>query len=157
MPDSIYASAATIMRYFFVVAIIYIILSITAQSVREYAAIRRVKHYVEGVFSGTIRFLAPDDFLNEAIELTKVNNIGSSNGCHISIGGCGLKKRHARIVQTRRGAYLLLFKKAAASVNGEMVEARKHPLKDGDEVAMEEVRFVYNTRLKEGADEEEGD
>ena len=145
-------TVASIMRYFFVLAMVYIMIRITIQSVKEYISIRRAKYWVEGVFSATVKFTAPQEFAETVFVLEKKNTIGSSKRCEIYIDGCKLKKKHAVIVQKKHGAYLEVLSNAKAKINGETFQMGKYPLSDGDVVKLNEVVFVFNTRLKEEND-----
>lgn len=151
MPNIAYMTFASIMRYFFVLAMIYILFRITVQSVREYISIRRAKYWVDGVFAATVKFIAPDEFLNASFELDKKNVIGSSKKCEIYIDGCNLKKKHAVIVQKKYGAFLKVMGNAV--LNSEKLEnGNVYPLHDGDKIQLNDVIFIFNTRLKEEDD-----
>lgn len=148
MPSTAYITFASIMRYFFVLAMLYILVRITVQSVREYLSIRRAKYWVDGVFAATVKFIAPEEFENASFELAKKNAIGSSKRCELYIDGCNLEKKHVVLIQKKHGAYLEV--RASVKING-----KKHgkgevlPLYDGDKIELNNVAFIFNTRLKE--------
>ncbi len=155
MQDTAYLTVASIMRYIFVLAMIYILIRITIQSIREYVAIKRAKYWIDGVFAATVRFVAPTEFVDKMLSLEKKNSIGSSKGCDIYIKGCELKKKHAIIVQTKHGAYMEVKNNADAKLNGDNLGLGQYPLKDGDVITLCDVEFIFNTRLKKTEEEHE--
>ncbi len=151
MPSTAYITFASIMRYFFVLAMIYILVRITIQSIREYISIRRAQYWVDGVFAATVKFIAPDEFDGASFELEKKNAIGSSKRCELYIDGCNLKKKHAVLIQKKHGAFLEV--KGSAKLNSNELEPGvAYPLRDGDKIELNDVVFIFNTRMKEEKD-----
>ena len=83
MRADIYSLTVSVMRYFFVAAIIYILIRIVYHSVNEYNELRRVKDWIEKGYAKHIEFLPPYDTNENGFILVKTNLIGRNRKCSI--------------------------------------------------------------------------
>ena len=109
-----YSIAATIMRYFFVAIIIYILVRIVYHSVYEYSELRRVKRWIENGYAKYIEFLPPFDEEEGGFILVRNNLIGRSNHCDICIDDRSVRRRHAILYEKKGEGYLKRIGRAKA-------------------------------------------
>ncbi len=155
MQAELYSLTVSVMRYFFVAAIIYILIRIVFHSLSEYNELRRVKNWIEKGFAKHIEFLPPFDTNENGFILVKTNLIGRSRKCDICIEDKSVKRRHAVIFEKRGDVFIKRKGMARIKINGELMTHRMEELIDGDLVQLGHVRFYY--RLKRTSFREEAD
>lgn len=157
MQADIYSLTVSVMRYFFVAAIIYILIRIVYHSVNEYNELRRVKDWIEKGYARHIEFLPPYDTNENGFILVKSNLIGRSRKCDICIEDRSIKRKHAIIFEKRGDVFIRRMGMARIKINGEVMTHRLEELLDGDLVQLGQVRFYYRvkrTSFREEADNE---
>ncbi len=157
MQADIYSLTVSVMRYFFVAAIIYILIRIVYHSVNEYNELRRVKDWIEKGYARHIEFLPPFDTNENGFILVKSNLIGRSRKCDICIEDRSIKRKHAIIFEKRGDVFIRRMGMARIKINGEVMTHRLEELLDGDLVQLGQVRFYYRvkrTSFREEADNE---
>lgn len=157
MRADVYSLTVSVMRYFFVVAIIYILIRIVYHSVNEYNELRRVKSWIEKGYARHIEFLPPFDTNENGFILVKSNLIGRSRKCDICIEDRSIKRKHAIIFEKRGDVFIRRMGMARIKINGEQMTHRLEELLDGDLVQLGQVRFYYKVKrasFKEETDRE---
>lgn len=157
MRADVYSLTVSVMRYFFVAAIIYILIRIVYHSVNEYNELRRVKSWIEKGYARHIEFLPPFDTNEDGFILVKSNLIGRSRKCDICIEDRSIKRKHAIIFEKRGDVFIRRMGMARIKINGEQMTHRLEELLDGDLVQLGQVRFYYKvkrTSFREEADHE---
>ncbi|MBQ3131576.1 MAG: FHA domain-containing protein [Clostridia bacterium] len=157
MRADIYSLAVSVMRYFFVAAIIYILIRIVYHSINEYNELRRVKNWIEKGYAKHIEFLPPFDTNENGFILVKTNLIGRSRRCDICIDDRTVKRKHAIIFEKRGDVFIKRKGMARIKINGELMKNRIEELLDGDLVQLGHVRFYYKvkrTSFREEAEHE---
>jgi len=157
MRADIYSLAVSVMRYFFVAAIIYILIRIVYHSINEYNELRRVKNRIEKGYAKHIEFLPPFDTNENGFILVKTNLIGRSRRCDICIDDRTVKRKHAIIFEKRGDVFIKRKGMARIKINGELMKNRIEELLDGDLVQLGHVRFYYKvkrTSFREEAEHE---
>ena len=157
MRADIYSLAVSVMRYFFVAAIIYILIRIVYHSINEYNELRRVKNWIEKGYAKHIEFLPPFDTNENGFILVKTNLIGRSRRCDICIDDRTVKRKHAIIFEKRGDVFIKRKGMARIKINGELMKNRIEELLDGDFVQLGHVRFYYKvkrTSFREEAEHE---
>lgn len=157
MRADIYSLAVSVMRYFFVVAIIYILMRIVYHSVNEYNELRRVKDWLEKGYAKHIEFLPPFDTNENGFILVKTNIIGRSKKCDICIDDRSVKRKHAIIFEKRGDVFIKRKGRGKIKINGEPMTHRMEELLDGDLVQLGHVKFYYRikrTSFREEAEHE---
>ena len=157
MRADIYSLAVSVMRYFFVAAIIYILIRIVYHSINEYNELRRVKNWIEKGYAKHIEFLPPFDTNENGFILVKTNLIGRSRRCDICIDDRTVKRKHAIIFEKRGDVFIKRKGMARIKINGELMKNHIEELLDGDLVQLGHVRFYYKvkrTSFREEAEHE---
>ena len=157
MRADVYSLAGSVMRYFFVAAIIYILIRIVYHSINEYNELRRVKNWIEKGYAKHIEFLPPFDTNENGFILVKTNLIGRSRRCDICIDDRTVKRKHAIIFEKRGDVFIKRKGMARIKINGELMKNRIEELLDGDLVQLGHVRFYYKvkrTSFREEAEHE---
>ena len=85
MPANAYSLMTLVMRYVFVVGILYILWRIIYHSFNEYQELRRAVHWLQGGYARHIEFLPPYDTREGGYVLVRSNLIGRSPRCDIYI------------------------------------------------------------------------
>ena len=150
MRADLYSLTVSVMRYFFVAAIIYILIRIIYHSVNEYNELRRVKGYAKH-----IEFLPPFDTNENGFILVKTNLIGRGRKCDICIEDKSVKRKHAIIFEKRGDVFIKRKGLARIKINGEQMTHRMEELLDGDLVQLGNGKFYY--RIKRTSFREEAD
>ena len=157
MRSDIYSLAVSVMRYFFVAAIIYILIRIVYHSINEYNELRRVKDWIEKGYAKHIEFLPPFDTNENGFILVKTNLIGRSRKCDICIDDKSVKRKHAIIFEKRGDVFIKRQGMSRIKINGELMTHRVEELLDGDLVQLGHVRFYFRvkrTSFREEAEHE---
>lgn len=157
MRSDIYSLAVSVMRYFFVAAIIYILIRIVYHSINEYNELRRVKDWIEKGYAKHIEFLPPFDTNENGFILVKTNLIGRSRKCDICIDDRSVKRKHAIIFEKRGDVFIKRQGMSRIKINGELMTHRVEELLDGDLVQLGHVRFYFRvkrTSFREEAEHE---
>ena len=157
MRADIYSLTVSVMRYFFVAAIMYILIRIIYHSINEYNELRRVKDWIEKGYAKHIEFLPPYDTNENGFILVKTNLIGRNRKCDICIDDKSVKRKHAIIFEKRGDVFIKRKGLARIKINGEQMTNRLEELLDGDLVQLGRVKFYYRvkrTSLREEADYE---
>ena len=152
-----YSIAATIMRYFFVAIIVYILLRIVYHSVCEYNELRRVKRWIENGYAKYIEFLPPFDEEEGGFILVKNNLIGRSNHCDICIDDRSVRRRHAILYERKGDGYFKRIGRAKAWINGDRLSKRQARLENGDLIRLGNVEFRYKLSRVPLMDKSEGE
>lgn len=119
----LYEAVALAMRFWFIIAILIILLGSVGISVKEY----RQKHYVLSLASSSIGYLSvlsgPEDVLGENLQLMQQNTVGRSRRADINIADRSVDKAHCLIYKEEMGDVILSrISKGDISVNGVQVE-----------------------------------
>ncbi|MBQ4611869.1 MAG: FHA domain-containing protein [Clostridia bacterium] len=146
MRADLYSLTVSVMRYFFVAAIIYILIRIVYHSVNEYNELRRVKDWIEKGYAKHIEFLPPFDTNENGFILVKTNLIGRGKKCDICIEDRSVKRRHAIIFEKRGDVFIKRKGLARIKINGEQMTHRMEELLDGDLVQLGHVKFYYRVK-----------
>lgn len=152
MPESSYTSVALIMRYFFCISILYILLRLIFQSVKEYKEIRRVKSQIDGSYTHSIIFTDPEELRGTRYALLKENTIGRGKKCSVRLLYKGIKRKHAIIYKSGNSIWFSTRKKRGVFFNGAPIDRRQKELKNGDSIEICGVRFEYSLNEKESPD-----
>lgn len=136
MEASAYEVLAMIMKYWFIIVILYILWRIAENALREHRGHKRIKKEIDRYFYGSINIEASDDegLPGRRFGIRKENVFGRSKRCDIPIASPSLAASHGMI--SLRGKKLMLFDLSAGRgvyLNGERVE-QKAELKHGDEI-----------------------
>ncbi|MDR0839828.1 MAG: FHA domain-containing protein [Christensenellaceae bacterium] len=146
MPQAVYAFVVSLMRYFFIAIIVYILVRIVYHSLREYGELRRVKHWLSDGYAKYIEFLPPYADEEGGFVLVRSNLIGRSPRCDIFIDDHSLKRRHALLYERKGEEYIRPRRKASLWINGERPPKRTASLTDGDLVRLGNVTFLFKLR-----------
>ena len=137
MQENLYEILATIMRYVFLLAMVYILLKVTLNVWREFRMDRRSRRRAGEPPLGYIMPYNADGTLGHAYPLKWDTVIGSARYCDIRIDDTTISRTHAQIFLRRNTVYLLdLGSKYGIALNGEDVSALQVPLYDGDDVVI---------------------
>ncbi len=146
MDASVYTSIALGMRYFFTVAILYILVRLVWQSVHEFKELQRVKSQVAGTYSRYIVFTAPEELRGVKYALEKEAVIGRAAKCSICLTYKGIRRRHANLYLSGSSTWLCAYKKRGAYHNGQPLTRRNTELCGGDKIELCGVCFTYMQR-----------
>lgn len=146
MTASSYTTVALGMRYFFIVAILYILIRLVWQSVNEFKELQRVKSQVAGTYWRYIVFTAPEELHGVKYALENETILGRASKCNICLAYRGMKRRHANIYLSGSSTWLCLYKKRDAYHNGQPITRRNTELCSGDEIELCGIRFTYMQR-----------
>lgn len=147
MNESAYEVAASIMRYFFVLLIAFVMIGTVIRSVAEGRRIKNVKR-LAGLSVRWIEILAPDDYKGKMFPVRDDTYIGSAKECEVSLPKTELKDEHARIYYHRGEVMLQTRQRRFCEVNGAK-PTRNTILSDGDIVWMRDVCFACRKRKAE--------
>ena len=152
MSANAYSLATLVMRYVFVVAILYILGRIIYHSINEYSELRRALRWLQNGYARHIEFLPPYDTKEGGYVLVRSNLIGRSPRCDIYIDDESVRRKHALLFEKRGVGYIKPRGRAKIWINGARPQKRTAPLHDGDLVRLGDVKFYY--KLKRAAWEE---
>ena len=136
MSSSAYEVVAMIMKYWFILILLYILWRIAENALREHRVYKRIKGEIDKYFRGFILIEACDieELIGRRFGIRKENVFGRSKRCDIAIPSSSLQTSHGMIA--RRGKKLMLFDLSGGKgllLNGELI-ARQAELQHGDEI-----------------------
>lgn len=146
MPANAYSLMTLVMRYVFVVGILYILWRIVYHSLNEYQELRRAVHWLQGGYARHIEFLPPYDTREGGYVLVRSNLIGRSPRCDIYIDDKSVRRKHALLFERRGEGYIKPKGRAKIWINGVRPAKRTALLHDGDLVKLGDVEFHYRLR-----------
>ncbi len=137
MESSLYEVLALIMRYWFIIVILYIVWRIAENALSEYRAHKKVKKEIDKQFYGEIVISQSDvkELIGKRFGIKKENVFGRSKFCDIIIPSRSMEASHGMI--TLRGKKLMLVdlsSQKGVMLNGEAV-VKHADLTDGDEIS----------------------
>lgn len=156
MAANAYSLAAMIMRYVFVVAIMYILARIIYHSLNEYNELRRALRWLQDGYARHIEFLPPYDTQEGGYVLVRSNLIGRSPRCDIYIDDRSVRRKHALLFEKRGEGYIKPRGRAKIWINGQRPQKRTALLHDGDLVRLGGVAFYYKLKRAPFAGQEGG-
>jgi len=147
-----YAVAAAVMRYVFLLLLVYFVITLIFRSLSEY----RYLKYAQRMLQLSIRYieiLAPKRYQGLTFRLSEKNTIGRAEDSDIFLSETMLKSHHARI-DLVKGEYRFSTKqKRYCEINGQPVIRKQTPLADGDTVWVQDVCFVCRKARKEAGED----
>jgi len=153
MSKALYDTMAFAMRYWFILIIALMLLTLVLVSRREY----RERRAVMGEVSRYIGYLeitgGADDVLGERIGIMAENRVGSSHNCDIIISDPSVRKTHALIVKRGGEVLLVPMHNGDTRINNRRA-TRAHAIFTGDLVQFGDISA--RVFLKEPAGEEGG-
>lgn len=154
MYETAYDIVATGMRYFFILLIVYILVRLVIQSVREYRSMQQVKQRVRSVSPGYLEVIAPLDIAGERFPLRRENTIGRSKRADIVIDHKTLASIHAFIYEKKDGLYISNYgSRNVVLINGERAK-NEELLYTGDRLGMGAVTLCLHLRNEVLTDDE---
>lgn len=152
MAESAYEVAAYALRYWFIAAVLAILIAVIYISYKEYQQKKYVMSEI-GQFDGYAKIISgPRDFIGDRFGLREENTIGSDNRCDIVLPDNTVERNHAVIFREGDDYYLEPSKKAPTKINGRRA-TNAHKLKTGDAVSFGDVEMrVYFKRTRIGND-----
>ena len=136
MEASAYEVLAMIMRYWFIIIILYILWRIVENALDEYRTHKQIKKEIDKQFYGYIDIEACDveDMQGRRYGIRKENVFGRSKRCEIPIASASLEASHGMVVL--RGKKLILVDLSSGRgvfLNGERI-TKQVQVKHGDEI-----------------------
>ncbi len=153
MAETAYSVAASVMRFFFVALLAFILINTAVRCVVESSRIRRLKK-AAGLDVRYIEILAPEIYSGRWYCVDEGCTIGSGEECDVSLPKSDLSKEHANIRIARSGIVFSTRKRRFSEING-IKPARHTALADGDTVWIRDVSFVCHKRKGGGGHENE--
>lgn len=150
MNETAYTVAASVMRYFFVALLAYVILGVVVRSLTEGRRLREARRFA-GLSVRGIEILAPEIYKGRRFPVGNDTYIGSARDCEVPLPKTQLKDEHARIFHRRGEVVLQTRQRRFCEINGAK-PARTSALSDGDVVWMRDVCFVCRRRRPEDAE-----
>jgi pSer/pThr/pTyr-binding forkhead associated (FHA) protein len=133
------------MRYVFLVLIVYILLRLIRQSIKEYDAVREAKKSIKGISPGYLLALSPKTLIGRRFELRKEMMIGRSSRCDVIIKTKSVAPVHAAIYEKKGNVYLADYgSRTGTFVNGERVERKDRLLMPGDNLRIGDADLTVN-------------
>jgi pSer/pThr/pTyr-binding forkhead associated (FHA) protein len=133
------------MRYIFLALIVYILLRLIGQSIKEYDAVREAKKSIRGISPGYLLALSPETLMGLRFELRKEMIIGRSSRCDVIIKTKDVAPVHAAIYEKKGHVYLADYgSRTGTFVNGERVERKDRLLMPGDNLRIGEAGLTVN-------------
>jgi len=152
MTSQVYEAIAFAMRYWFIIAMIVILLAVIIVSVKEYKTRKTVITRMEE-FLGYIEIVyGNDDLIGAKYGICDENIIGSSQSADICINDDSIKKTHAMIYRKGEDLYLSVINKASVLVNGSPAE-KAYTLKTGDIVSLGNIDVCIFLKRKRVGDD----
>lgn len=150
--QSAYEVAAFALRYWFIAAVLAILIAVIYISYKEYQQKKFVMSEI-GQFGGYVKIIGgPREFVGDRFGLREENTIGSDARCDIVIPDQSVKHNHAVIFREGDDFYLEPAQKAPTKINGRRATTA-HKLKTGDSVSFGDVQMrVYFKRTRIGND-----
>ena len=144
--ESAYEVAAYALRYWFIAAVLVILIAVIYISYKEYQQKKFVMTEISQ-FGGYMKIIGgPREFIGDRFGLRENNTIGSDSRCDIVLPDRTVKKNHAAIFQDGDDYYLEPAAKAPTKINGRRA-VNAHKLKTGDSVSFGDVELrIYFKR-----------
>ena len=146
--ESAYEVAAYALRYWFIAAVLVILIAVIYISYKEYQQKKFVMTEISQ-FGGYMKIIGgPREFIGDRFGLRENNTIGSDSRCDIVLPDRTVKRNHAVIFQDGDDYYLQPGQKAPTKINGRRATTA-HRLKTGDAVSFGDVEMrVYFKRTR---------
>ncbi len=140
MNESAYSVAASIMRYFFLAVLCYVVAAAALRSAREFRRVRSAQR-LAGLPIRGIELLVPKCYEGEWHPLGADNTIGGGEEDDLSLPKTDLKRSHIRIYEHKGEMLFKTRQKRFCEVNGRRPKGRSVALADGDVVWARDVCF----------------
>lgn len=148
--ESAYEVAAYALRYWFIAAVLAILIAVIYISYKEYQQKKYVMSEI-GQFDGYAKIIGgPREFVGDRFGLREENTIGSDARCDIVLPDQTVRRNHALIYREGDNYYLQPAEKAPTKINGRKA-VNAHKLKTGDALSFGDVEMrVYFKRTRIG-------
>lgn len=150
--ETAYEVAAYALRYWFIAAVVAILIAVIYISYQEYQQKKFVMSEI-GQFGGYVKIIGgPREFVGDRFGLREENTIGSDAQCDIVIPDRTVKRSHADIYREGDDYYIRPAEKAPTKINGRRATST-HRLKTGDAVSFGDVEtrvYFKRTRIENG-------
>ncbi len=150
--EAAYEVVAYALRYWFIAAVLVILIAVIYISYKEYQQKKFVMSEISQ-FGGYAKIIGgPEDFIGDRFGLREENTIGSSQNCDIVIPDRTVSPNHAIIFKDGDDYYLRPMEKAPTTINGRRA-VNTHKLKTGDAMSFGDVQMrIYFKRTRIGND-----
>lgn len=153
MAETAYSVAASVMRYFFIALLAFILIDTSVRCAVESARMKRLKKSA-GLAVRYIEIVAPSLYAGRLYCVDGGCTIGSDPACGVPLVKSELAGEHARIRIARGAAVFSTRKRRFSEING-VKPARRTVLADGDTVWIKDVSFVCHRKKGGGGRENE--
>ena len=150
--DAAYEVVAYALRYWFIAAVLVILIAVIYISYKEYQQKKFVMSEISQ-FGGYAKIIGgPEEFIGDRFGLRAENTIGSGASCDIVLPDRTVAATHAVIFQDGDDYYLKPIDKAPTKINGRLA-INTHKLKTGDAMSFGDVQMrIYFKRTRIGND-----
>lgn len=136
-----YDIIAALMRYVFLLLLLYFVVTLIIRSVSEYRYLKQAQRILQ-LSIRYIEILSPERYKGITFRLSEKNTLGTAEDADIRLFRSMLKPHHARI-DLQKGEYRFSTKKKRhCEINGQPVIRKWTALADRDTVWVEDVCFV---------------